>query len=148
MTPTQSHNEEQKKWILLTQFVQNCVTTKANELGLCTEDASAHTCELLGGELILKFGKYKGRTLLSVKEEDWPYLLWLAGYNWGRMDDRGRAEKRVAGIGTNFITNEIETEAKNMTQGSCLNCQNDISDFDKQPWRTWCKTCYAQLKYN
>ena len=103
---------------------------------MCTEDASTHAGELLDGELILHFGKHKGRTLLSLQEEDWPYLLWLAGYNFGRMDDRGKAEKRVAANGSNFITNELETEAKNIVQGLCFNCQDDICDFDKQPWRT------------
>jgi hypothetical protein len=148
MTPTESHNDEQKKWILLTQYVQKSVITKASELGLCTEDASTHAGELLDGELILHFGKHKGRTLLSLQKEDWPYLLWLAGYNFGTMNDRGKAEKRVATNGSKFITNELETEAKNIVQGLCFNCQGDICDFDKQPWRTWCKRCYAQLRYN
>lgn len=40
MTPTESHDEEQKKWILLTQFIQKAVMTKASELGLCTDQAS------------------------------------------------------------------------------------------------------------
>lgn len=147
MTPTESHNDDQKKWISLTQSVQEAVAKKAAELGLYAEDASAHANDILYGQQILKFGKHKGRTLSSVQEDDWPYLLWLAGYNFGRMDDRGKPERRIAGNGTNFITSEIETEAKDIIQGLCFNCQNDIYDFDQQPWRTWCKRCYAELKY-
>ena len=146
MTPSESHNDEQEKWILLTQHVQKSVITKATELGLCTEDASTHAGELLDGEKILNFGKHKGRTLSSVLEEDWPYLLWIAGYNFGRMDDRGKAERRVASDGSNYITTELESEARRMIHGMCFNCQDDIYDFDRQPWRTWCKRCYAQLK--
>ena len=148
MTPTESHDDQQQKWILLTQCIQKAVITKASELGLCTDQASAHADDVLDGELILKFGKHKGRTLSSIQEDDWPYLLWLAGYNFGSMDDRGKAERRCAGKGTNFITNEIEMEANKIVQGSCFNCQDEIFDYAKQPWRTWCKRCYAQLKYN
>ena len=55
MTPSESHNDEQEKWILLTQYVQKSVITKATELGFCTEDASTHAGELLDGEKILNF---------------------------------------------------------------------------------------------
>ena len=147
MTPTEFHDDEQKKWILLTQFVQNAVMAKAIELGLCTEEALAHTDSMLDGKLVLKFGKHKGQTLSFVEEVDWPYLLWLAGYDFGRMDDQGRAaRRRPSGKGTIYITNDIETEAKEIVQGLCFNCQDEINDFEKRPWCTWCKMCYAQLR--
>lgn len=145
MKPTDSHNEEQKKWILLTQCVQQNVMAKADELGLKGYEASAHAMEMLDGALILEFGKHKGRTLSHIEDNDWPYLLWLAGYT-GHMDDRGRAAQRVAGIGTNYITHELESEAKKMVKGSCFKCQGEIFEYTKQPWKTWCKRCYVQLK--
>jgi hypothetical protein len=127
--------------------VQREVVAKAEELGLCTAAVYEHVDDMLEGALVLRFGKHKGRTMSSIQEDDWPYLLWLAGYNFGSMDDRGRAERRVAGRGANYITTDIETEAKKMVQGLCFNCQDEIFDYATHPWKTWCSRCFAQLKH-
>ena len=147
MVPAESHCDKQAKWALLTQCVQKTVAAKASELGLCAEAVKAHADAVLDGEPVLKFGKHEGRTLSAVAGTDWPYLLWLAGLNFGKMDERGRAERQVARAGTGYITGDVEAEARRMVQGSCFNCQDDICDHAEQPWRTWCRRCYAQLRY-
>ena len=112
MVPAESHCDEQAKWALLTQCVRKTVAAKALELGLLAEAAKAHADAVLDGESVLKFGKHKGRTLSAVAGTDWPYLLWLAGFNLEKMEERGRAERRVAGAGTGYITSDVEAEAR------------------------------------
>ena len=146
MTPTESQEDEQTKWTLLTQCIQKTVAEKAVEFGLCPFLAEEHADDVMDGHLILKFGKHKGCTLGVVMNDDWPYLLWLTGFNFGKMDENGRAERRRPGPGTNYITREVEAEAKNLVQGLCFSCQDDIYPHG-QLWRTWCKRCYVQLKY-
>lgn len=143
MKANDTHDVEQRQWIALTQCVYAAVAAKAAELGIGVDDASAHVNAILDGEVVMQFGKHRGRTLSEIQENDWPYLLWLAGYDFGRMDDRGRASRRVCGTGTMYITDEVEQEAKKLVRGQCFECQGEVRG---EGWRTWCRRCFAQLR--
>ena len=150
-TVATTNNEQDSKlqaWEQLTNYVYKTVTEKAKELGIESDEAEVHCEDILSNSQVLQFGKHKGRTVSHVYRSDWPYLLWLAGYNFGNMDENGRPEKRRKGLANTFITHDVEKEAKQLALGACFRCQSEIDNFHDEPWRTWCKSCFRTLRYS
>lgn len=139
-------NEEALQWTKLTRRIMQSIVQHSEELGLSNKQCIEHTEAILNEKVILSFGKHSGKTLEYVKQQDWPYLLWLAGYDRGRMNDVGRAERRRPGYGSNYITQEIEDEAMLLVRGCCFECRTQIGDFSQNPWKTWCRRCFKALK--
>jgi hypothetical protein len=146
MNPSDDHDETENKWIALSQKVQQTVAAAAEVLALDSDAAEEHTTEILEGDFVLTFGKYKGRTLSFVERTQWSYMLWLAGYDFGKVDDKCRPIKRRPGRGGEFIPEELQAEALKRIGGLCFGCADAIPDYEDNPWKTHCRSCYIAHK--
>lgn len=146
MNPSDDHDETENKWIALSQKVQHAVANAAEELGLDSDAAQKQATEILEGDFVLTFGKYKGRTLSFVKRKQWSYMLWLAGYDFGKVDDKCRPIKRRPGKGAEFVPGELQAEALKKIKGLCFGCAAPIPNYDDNPWKTYCWSCYIAYK--
>lgn len=140
MTPAPRQDQQQRAWAILSKHVLQAAAEKACELGMCPDLAVNHAERVLAGELVLDFGKHKGRLLEDVKTTDWTYLLWLAGYDFGRMDDSGRAGKRDPNY---FIPTHVQAKALEMVRGVCFACR---APTGQEEWKTWCGSCYKKVR--
>jgi len=133
------------KWLELVSDTTKFAAERATQLGI--GDSEEVPNDVLEGKLLLTFGKYKGLTLEKVREIDWRYTLWLAGYDFGRLDHKKRAVKRSAdGRGVEHIPREIECEARDLVSGKCVKCADDIENWDTNQWKTVCSDCWRQCR--
>lgn len=151
LQPYKTHCADKEKaeseWQQLVSDTMRYVSDRASQLGISDlpeTDDLAH--DLLSNVPVLTFGQYKGHTVDRVSEMDWKYTLWLAGWNFGRMDENGRAEKRRRHQSVEYITKEIQTVAKEVIEGRCFRCEEDIPEWDQCKWKTWCTECYRDLR--
>lgn len=133
------------KWLQLVTDVTKFASERALELDL-TDSEEVHE-DVLEGKLLVTFGKYKGMSLGKIQEIDWNYLLWLAGYDFGRLDDKRRAVRRRADArGAEHIPLDIERGARDLVSGKCVKCAGEIEGWDETTWKSLCLDCWRESK--
>jgi hypothetical protein len=141
-------DEEDIKWTNLKFRVLHEIIEKAKEYGFDIDSDEVsneieNRCESLS--TTLTFGKYKTHTVEEVAENDWPYTLWLAGHDFGRLTEKCKPFlRRADGPGVSFITQHIEEAAKAIIKGRCFGCSGDIED--PKPWKHVCRMCFVKHK--
>lgn len=132
---------EMSPWANFAADLRAAAGTLGAKHGIASLKALDHAEEFVAGaEGLLTFGKHKGRYVSSLLDEDRPYVLWLAGYDFG-LSDGNRPAKRRLGNGTHLISVEIERCANSWIQGMCFHCGEDTGES----WKTWCKSCFRQI---
>lgn len=142
-------NKEDGKWTELRRRVLCAVVQESKKLGIDVDNskiADEIDNRLDGVDVILTFGKYKLHTVEQVSESDWPYLLWLAGYDFGQLDDKCRPVVRKSNApGSKYITQDVERAAKDIIEGRCIKCACDMPHAE--PWKRVCGQCYSKHKH-
>ena len=134
---------EDEKWMRIRARVLANIVKEFADTDTCTDEEAICTevIERLDNpSIILTFGKHRMRTIQEVADIDWQYLLWLAGYNFGRLDVNCKPIPRKDGPGVNFITTEIEQEARTLTKNKCIRCGDQI--LLSESWKRVCRDCY------
>ena len=111
-----------------------------NEISDEIDDAMDNECRVL-----IPFGRHKMRSVKEVADLDWKYLLWLAGYDHGQLDEKGRPRVRKDDKYAKWITKDVEHAAKKLTIGCCIKCQAAVS---QEPWKRLCIDCFRDFKRN
>lgn len=128
-------------WACFAADLRAAAVQLAEQHGIASVEAVEHVEAFMqGADGLLTFGKHKGRYVTSLCEEDRPYVLWLAGYDFGRADGN-RPAKRKAGNGAHLIPVEIERCAKSLVEGSCFRCGEETGES----WKTWCRGCFPEV---
>jgi len=137
-----SEEAEKMKWDAFVKRLFAYAAKEAGELGVDAGMAQQCASAIAGGRAILGFGKHRGQSLEEVRDQDFPYLLWLAGYDWGKLDPRGRARKRLCTEMTQHIPHVVEMEAKDLISGFCFRCGQFFDYLEQEQWKTLCRECY------
>ena len=142
-------DEEEGKWTELKRRVLCTIVQQATKE--CTDidddEVANEIDKRMDRDVVtLTFGKYKFHTLDEVSVNDWSYVLWLAGYDFGKLDDRCRPLKRRSnGIGTNFITEVVERAARDIVTGRCFGCATHMPS-EQPSWKHIRGQCYSKHK--
>jgi hypothetical protein len=83
---------------------------------------------------VVPFGKYAGRILSDVLEDDFGYVVWLAGFN----RERDPFSNRPTAASTQHSSPALRAKARSLIQGHCYNCGESV----EPTWKTWCRSCY------
>lgn len=141
----QSNENEEETWRTLRDRVISTLLDEAKKCGYMTAPSLTREVDrMMGDDVLIGFGKYRQRTLSEVATLNWKYVLWLAGYEWGRMDGTRAIRRDPNGIGVEHIPTEIEDKAREFIQGKCLKCKSVLHN-ENCTWKTLCKGCYCSL---
>lgn len=141
-------DRENEQWKDLRYRVLCSVVEQAKICGMNAEtnEISKEIDIVLDSEAtMLTFGKHKLRTVSEVAAKDWPYLLWLGGYDFGRLDENCKPLLRRADTpGVAFVTKSIEATARSIIKNRCFvcSCHTQFSE----PWKRVCVSCYKSHK--
>jgi hypothetical protein len=127
--------DEKSPWACFAADLRASAVLLAREHRIECVEAIQH-----GAVGLLTFGKHKGRYVSSLVDEDRPYVLWLAGFDFGRNEGTRPAARRP-GSGAHHIPAEIESCAKQCVQGTCFRCGEETG----KSWKTWCKRCFRAI---
>lgn len=147
------HREIQDKWEEYKKHIISYAAKVARDLKLPEKESELYTMKIIEGEdvlgnMVLTFGKYKGGFLEDLLDNDFKYLLWLAGFDWGRTSEKCRPLKRpLDSIGAEFIPKHVEQKARQLVQGLCFACAEDLGNNPGEEWKTFCKSCFSEEMY-
>ena len=146
-TPKRRILSEEDKWKRLRLRVLRALVSESSDYVDDNKEISDEIDDAMDNEcrVLIPFGKHKMRSVKEVADLDWKYLLWLAGYDHGHLDEKGRPRIRKDDKYAKWITKDVEQAAKKLTIGCCIKCQVSIN---QEPWKRLCIDCFCDFKRN